>query len=254
MPLFSQSRSTAPRKRGRAKADEHEPDAHALVSTAFLGTLRSELDEPEAIPSRLTELAAAVEAVLLRYHEGVIDEERAAHMLSGLRAVDEYGVEWTMGARSRRWYRRQPGGVWMAAPPPPSALQVAPVRQLPDFSLVDPAQPPAASTGADTGTTPDDGEKAARPAVDDPYGTGSAPAARDRFANIVTEPDTDLADEPDTEPGAEPDTEPGAGGSPEGHADGQPVEDQAPDAVELTNWEHLLAQLNAADDDGNPTP
>lgn len=86
--------------------------------TVFLGSLRSEVDEVELTAESLQWLSAAVDGVVQAYRNRWFTAEGAAERLRVLRLTDMYGNEWTIGATSRRWHRRLPGGAWRINVPP----------------------------------------------------------------------------------------------------------------------------------------
>lgn len=90
---------------------------------AFLGTLRSEFDEPEALPRGFNQLQENVAALLEAYEDGRLTKRELAERLARQRAVDHDGGEWTVGATTRSWYRRQgPLDMWMQVPAPSQAI------------------------------------------------------------------------------------------------------------------------------------
>lgn len=97
------------------------PTAHQ--ADAFLGTLRSEFDEPEIVPEGFVRLAEDASMAVEAYKAGRITKKDLAERLSKLRATDVSGGEWTVGATSLRWFRRQGGaGMWVPVPPPSQAI------------------------------------------------------------------------------------------------------------------------------------
>lgn len=70
-----------------------------------------------------TELISHVEKVRERYELGILDAEDAAAALGRIHLVDTAGHAWSVGVRSRDWYRFRDGR-WMAAgrPPDPADL------------------------------------------------------------------------------------------------------------------------------------
>jgi hypothetical protein len=87
------------------------------IAATFLGTLRSELDEPEVLPAVMASIFAEYIELRQRYDEGITSEAEFSQELKGLIFIDKAGDEWTLGASSTRWYRRRPGGHWVATPP-----------------------------------------------------------------------------------------------------------------------------------------
>lgn len=107
------------RKSGKAESAV-VVDVPTVSSSAgvFLGTLRSEFDEPAALPAVFARLLDDVEAVLAEHRNGTLDEHATAAQLSELTLTDADGAQWTLGATTRRWYRRTRGGSWLPTPPP----------------------------------------------------------------------------------------------------------------------------------------
>lgn len=102
---------------------EHERGA-ADQSPVFLGTLRSEVDEPDELTDSFAHLQLVTEGVLSAYRRGTLDQAEAAVRLRLLRLRGAGGEEWTLGSTSLRWYRRYPGGLWKVTPPPFSEDEV----------------------------------------------------------------------------------------------------------------------------------
>jgi len=90
------------------------------VREAFLGTLRSELDEDVPLEGAFAELYARFGALRDSYDTGRLDARSFGLALRDLRVIDTEGYQWTIGATTGRWYRRnqQEGGQWMSAPIP----------------------------------------------------------------------------------------------------------------------------------------
>lgn len=87
---------------------------------AFLGTLRSELDEDVPLEGAFAELYARFISLRDSYDTGRIDSRTYGRALRDLRVIDPEGFQWTIGATTGRWYRRnyQDGGQWSASPAP----------------------------------------------------------------------------------------------------------------------------------------
>lgn len=87
---------------------------------AFLGTLRSELDEDVALEGAFAELYARFGALRDSYDSGRLDARSLGLALRDLRVIDTDGYQWTIGATTGKWYRRnqQEGGQWASAPVP----------------------------------------------------------------------------------------------------------------------------------------
>lgn len=107
--------------KGRRYRDEAER-THALAQGAYLGTLRSEFDEPESIPTGFVQLMENVNLIVRAYLGHRIDARRAGELLAVQRAFDLNGGEWTIGANSGSWYRRQGSTKWMRVPAPSQAV------------------------------------------------------------------------------------------------------------------------------------
>lgn len=104
------------RKNGRKEVPSQEIEEQ---ETLFLGTLRSEFDTAEELAEGWSALATAAEAVKLAYLRRDLTPEQTAEALAQLRLLDTNGSEWTVGATTGEWYRKNPGGTqWMKAPPP----------------------------------------------------------------------------------------------------------------------------------------
>lgn len=90
---------------------------------AYLGTLRSEFDEPETTPSGFIHLQENVGIIRKAFIDGKINERQAAELLGIQRCSDLNGGEWTVGATSGSWYRRQGSDTpWMRVPSPSQAV------------------------------------------------------------------------------------------------------------------------------------
>lgn len=98
-----------------------ETEATEEVSRdAFLGTLRSELDEDVPLEGAFAELYARFISLRDAYDTGRLDTRTYGRALRDLRVIDPEGFQWTIGATTGRWYRRnyQEGGQWSSAPAP----------------------------------------------------------------------------------------------------------------------------------------
>jgi hypothetical protein len=96
-----------------SKSDTPEVSDAPVVGAStgvFLGTLRSEFDEPAALPSAFARLLADVEATLAQFQAGELDQHATAVALGEHTFTDLHGGQWTVGATTRRWYRRTSGG------------------------------------------------------------------------------------------------------------------------------------------------
>jgi hypothetical protein len=87
---------------------------------AFLGTLRSELDEDTPLEGAFAELYARFVSLRDAYDTGRVDTRSYGRALRDLRVIDPEGFQWTIGATTGRWYRRnyQEGGQWSSSPAP----------------------------------------------------------------------------------------------------------------------------------------
>lgn len=87
---------------------------------AFLGTLRSELDEDVTLEGAFAELYARFGALRDSYDSGRLDARSFGLALRDLRVIDTDGYQWTIGATTGKWYRRnqQEGIQWASAPVP----------------------------------------------------------------------------------------------------------------------------------------
>lgn len=96
------------------------PVADEVAREAFLGTLRSELDEDTPLEGAFAELYARFGALRDAYQTGRLESRMFGRALRDLRVIDPEGFQWTIGATTGRWYRRSQAdnGKWMAAPAP----------------------------------------------------------------------------------------------------------------------------------------
>lgn len=103
----------------RSSGDDLEGE-DSMMSEAFLGTLRSELDEDIPLEGAFAELHARYASLRESYLAGRMDPRVFGRALRDLRVVDLDGYQWTVGATTGRWYRRNvaEGEKWMAAPSP----------------------------------------------------------------------------------------------------------------------------------------
>jgi hypothetical protein len=62
--------------------------------------------------------------ILRVYRLGKLPPETVMQALSLMRLHDASGAEWSLGATTRRWYRKLPGGAWRVTVPPSTADQV----------------------------------------------------------------------------------------------------------------------------------
>lgn len=102
------------------KADVGAEVDEDSIRDAFLGTLRSELDEDVPLEGAFAELYARFGALRDSYDSGRLDARSFGLALRDLRVIDTEGYQWTIGATTGRWYRRnqQDGGQWASAPVP----------------------------------------------------------------------------------------------------------------------------------------
>jgi hypothetical protein len=106
----------------RKKAAAPENSAAAQPATTFLGTLRSEFDEPDLLPAGFQQLLDNVVEILDRYRAGDLNRRQTAELLQTQRALDLSGGEWTVGADTLGWFRRQSGSAWTAVPAPSNSI------------------------------------------------------------------------------------------------------------------------------------
>jgi len=171
-------------------------------SLVFLGTLRSEIDEPDELTDSFTHLQLVTEGVLSAYRRGTLNTVEAAVRLRLLRLRGAGGEEWTLGSTSLRWYRRYPGGLWKVTPPPQTEDEVfsasanAAVAALTTLGAPGATRPLLPADPSNPGSVVDAPEaaEAARPAVA-PWAAG-APAPHD-VADDVQEYPEDLDDDAD---------------------------------------------------------
>lgn len=97
------------------------------------GMLRSGLDEPEELPVQFEALLERFGVMQTRWDRGEITAQQFAEELARLIVLDSKGNQWTVGARSRQWYRRAPDGGWVPSAPP--AAQDEP--RIPDWQMVE---------------------------------------------------------------------------------------------------------------------
>jgi hypothetical protein len=104
---------------GRRSNYEFE-SASDLERDAFLGTLRSELDDDSSLDGAFAEVHARFVTFREAYLAGRIDARAFGRELSNLRVLDEDGIQWTLGATTNRWYSRSPHNAsqWMPSPAP----------------------------------------------------------------------------------------------------------------------------------------
>lgn len=85
----------------------------------LLGTTRSGLDRDEVeLHPDFQQLQRSIDDLLGAFVRGELDSRDVAQRLADARVVDDQGLEWTMGATTRAWYCRVPGGTWAEALPP----------------------------------------------------------------------------------------------------------------------------------------
>lgn len=86
----------------------------------FLGSLRSELDEgEESLHPYFVSLNSAADAVRVHYIAWKLRSSSAAQLFQTLKVTDIDGREWTVGAVSGGWFRRDGAkSSWTASMPP----------------------------------------------------------------------------------------------------------------------------------------
>lgn len=109
------------KKKDAGDASPEEVGEQPTDPAFFLGTLRSELDTPAEISSEFRNLEIAFAKVLTVYQRGLINKEETGEILTNLRISDSQGTQWTLGATTRRWYKRTLGSSWKVTPPPAAA-------------------------------------------------------------------------------------------------------------------------------------
>lgn len=107
---------------GKRNSNKKTPSART-INSSYLGTLRSEFDEPETVPTGFAQLQNNIAIICKAFIEGKVNERQAAELLVIQRCSDLNSGEWTVGATSGSWYRRQ--GIdtpWMQVPSPSQAV------------------------------------------------------------------------------------------------------------------------------------
>lgn len=183
-----------------------DPPAAASV---FLGSLRSEVDEPDSLPEPFERLTLVTEGILGAYRRHHLTDVEAAERLRVLRLRGSDGAEWSLGPTSMRWYRRKPGGVWRRAVP--TAREDALLTGSADAAIERLAQmgnpAHAAKTSPDRQPAGADGASHAEETpgyVTDPYGADAllaaeSSASRDGAPDSANDGDTtDPAGSPDS--------------------------------------------------------
>lgn len=84
----------------------------------FLGMLRSDLDDTDALPAPWSGIPPLVERVVNARAAGKLSDVEALETLAQVKVVQSDGSVWMVGAQSLRWYRRLAGGLWSPSPPP----------------------------------------------------------------------------------------------------------------------------------------
>jgi hypothetical protein len=133
---------------------------------AFLGTLRSELDDSESgIHQDFEVLAGLVGAVRNAYLTHKLRPEPAAELFKMLRLASVDGREWTIGPTSGAWYERPlgsqtwtqatlPVGVEPSSEPRPDWLSEGVARQIAAETAAGAEQPRAETLTAEVGSSP----------------------------------------------------------------------------------------------------
>jgi hypothetical protein len=111
-----------PRPQHGAQRSVGSEPASPAPGVTFLGTLRSEFDEPEHLPDGFQRLYDNVEELILAFKEGRLTRVALAERLRKQVARDGNGAEWTIGARTMTWYRRQGPSRWLPVPAPSQTI------------------------------------------------------------------------------------------------------------------------------------
>lgn len=130
-----------------------------------LGVLRSEFDQNRSVAQPFVDVADVVGELVGAYSRSLLEQDVTYRALALLRLVDESGSEWTLGATTRRWYRRRPAAVWRVAAPPAVADAAlvasceAAMKAVEELLEVDTSSvpSPAVSAVADSGVDSSDG-------------------------------------------------------------------------------------------------
>lgn len=93
---------------------ENDQDEH------FLGSLRSELDDGEdALHPCFVALNSAADTIRVNYISWKLRSPAAAQLFQSLKIIDIDGREWTVGAVTGGWFRRDGAkSTWIASMPP----------------------------------------------------------------------------------------------------------------------------------------
>ena len=154
----------------------------AETAPVFLGTRPSRVTTADELPPTFVDLRRRFDEVRELYEDDEITREQYADQLSSLTLIDPNGVEWTIGATTRQWFRRTVEGTWVAAPPP-SVHALAAAAALAEASArLDAApEPPAPKLEADP-----EPPTAAPPRApgEGPYG-----GVHERFAHLADDAD-----------------------------------------------------------------
>lgn len=136
----------------------HLPSAHDDLLTddfsanAFAGT-------------PLWTVADVAGQVISLWMRAKLDRDKAHQALAALVVVEADGTAWSLGATTRRWFRRVPGGEWrLARPPADTASLVEPAAQAVEAALW--------LLGVNPGTVTEDATEAA-PLDEAPLGSSS---------------------------------------------------------------------------------
>jgi hypothetical protein len=102
-----------------SRDDSAAPTDTAGASQVFLGGLASPgAPRRSELPPRFAALSGAVGDLFDDYRAGEMDAAEFAEAIASRRITDSRGVEWTIGATSGGWFRRDSSGTWVAAMPP----------------------------------------------------------------------------------------------------------------------------------------
>lgn len=85
---------------------------------SYLGSLRSEFDDDLVLDSSFEKLLIEFEKVRLAYINHKLNDIDAANLFKKLSITASDGSEWTLGASTKRWFRRFSGSMWEYSPAP----------------------------------------------------------------------------------------------------------------------------------------
>jgi hypothetical protein len=145
------------------------PDTNARRASSshlFLGGLTAGESQVAPLPEGLDELMDSAVELLGEYRSRTIDATALAESLSRLRAVDDQGDEWTVGASTLAWYRRTPGLPWTRVDRPGSDVVVS--LRAPRYSAL---------RGGTAPVTPDQAQELDGVVPEDPGAQEMAPLA-----------------------------------------------------------------------------